>query len=376
MTVSLQKSAKNAETPGWQRFLKDFWKGFTDLSGLSLAVCAGMFAISLVAGLYLYSPRTMAGQWGDYIPRSSTDADAFTTVEAVRLGATKSENPRLLIVGSSTLAQAFGPAQTLLSELENGTGLDWDVHMLTTPMQSPLDQLTLLETALAGQQDGDPPVVIVIGAGISRVTWTSDRQIQLSEQPRIGLRSDWADAELQRLGGTPAPRSAFYVAENRDFVLLNGMKSLTRAIFQHPATRKIDVFAHGKTRENRQEMLTQRVISSIDNLPAYLEQHARIATLIATVPNATLVMIDEPFLPDPAQKTAFDQANDLFQNEINYLASTEPLHYWPIVAEAELSPHHYYDPLHVLQGDAQTLCQTTLAERLTALSRTNGVHDG
>lgn len=368
-----KKSKAVAPLPIWRKWADEFWRGFTDLSVLSLAICALFFGICLIASAYLYSPKAMVKSWGDYIPRSSLDATAFATVDALRLGATETDNPRLLILGSSTLAQAFGSAQTLLSELEVETHQDWDVHLLTTPLQSPLDQLTLLEAALSGQKVSDPLVIVVIGTGVARITWTRDRQTQYADQQRIGLRSDWADEELVLLGGTPAPRSSHYIFENKQFVLLNRAVALARAAFKMPAHREIDIYARGIVPSDRAKILTARIIANADNLSFYFQQNARILARISALPNTTVVMIDEPFLPDPDQAQTYAEIDSRFKQELDLLAASSSLLYWPVIAEADLKPIHFYDPLHLLQGDAQRLCQTILAERLSELSRTMGL---
>lgn len=368
--------APTPTAPAWRAALSEFWVGVTDLAGLSLAIAAAGLVLSLGVLVWLFSPTTMVGAFGDYVPRSSVDADAFATVEAIRMGRTPAARPQVLVLGSSTLAQAFGAADVLLEELQLGTGTTWEVHMLTTPLQSPLDELTLLETALAGRTDASPPVVIVIGAGLPRLTWTPDRILEHSESQRIGLRSDWADAELIRLGGTPAPRTDIYAVDNRKFLYLNGLAALSRLALQRPAQRRIDVYAQGTRPDDMSAQLAARIVRSRTNLDDFVARHRRLADRVAAVPNTTLIYVDEPYLPGVDQIPAIKQVAATFEAAFEELSQQDGVMYWRVIAEADLSADHFYDPLHLLRGEAQMICQTTLAHRLVDLSQAAASGDG
>ncbi|MGR3661221.1 MAG: hypothetical protein ACU0CA_08550, partial [Paracoccaceae bacterium] len=150
--------------PAWKLALDEFWAGLTEPSQLGFfAMLAGLASV-LVFAFWFFSLATLAGPSGEYLARSEKDAEAFATIEALRLSQNRGNDPLLLVVSSSTLAQAIGEGEILLERLDEANLGNWSLRMLTTPLQSPLDQFALLDFALSGQDETSPPVVVIFGA--------------------------------------------------------------------------------------------------------------------------------------------------------------------------------------------------------------------
>ena len=91
-------SAPPIPPPAWRIALGEFWTGFSEPSRMAAIILVAAFAVS-VAGAFLYfSPRTLAGPLGDYLPRSARDAEGFVTVDALRLGAEVTDRPLVVAV--------------------------------------------------------------------------------------------------------------------------------------------------------------------------------------------------------------------------------------------------------------------------------------
>ena len=66
-------------------YLSQFWLGFTELSRTAFLTMVVAVVLTASAMLWFFSPSTLSGSEGDYAARSAYDAEAFVTLEAMRL---------------------------------------------------------------------------------------------------------------------------------------------------------------------------------------------------------------------------------------------------------------------------------------------------
>ena len=361
--------------PFWQQAAGAFWHGFSEPSMLAFQVfCASLIA-TLAFCFWFFSDTTLAGPLGRYLPRSGLDAEGFATHEALRSGLYPPQRPRLFVLGTSTVAQALDTGTTLHDRILAGSGQDWEVVMLTTPLQSPVDQFALIERALASQTADSPPALVAVGLGVQRLRWTDDQTMKFVAQPRLGLRSDWADDEVRRLGGTPAQRSGVYVFDNLPFVLINGSKALIRLVTQTPARRLIAQYALGPAKPpdtKLRAMLGREIRAGIDREPAYFAQIRRLQQHVLRRPNTTLVMIEESLSPGLIDAQGLDDLQSGLAADFASAFRDPPLDFWQIVTEAQLTGSAYFDDLHILPGAAQDKVQSALADHVIAFIQAAG----
>lgn len=368
----------NAQPP-WLAALAAAWQGFSEPSPLAFRAFCLSLSVTLGFCLWFFSPATLAGPMGKFLPRSSLDAEGFVTRAALRAGRLPPDRPRLFVLGTSTIAQAIGAGDALRDQLEAGTGQAWEVVNLATPLQSPTDQFALLETSLASQTTESPLVLIALGFGVQRLRWTNEQFLDLFAQARLGLTSDWADDEAQLLGGAVPTRSGVYVLDNRTFVLLNGSEALIRLALQRPARRQIDQFAHGVPRDNptRRDMIGSETRNGVVRQDALLDQIARLANRVETVPNTMLVLIEEGLSPALVAEQRLEGLRAALEAAISQRAAAGMPVFWPIMTEAGLTAADYFDELHVLPGAAQERVQTALSDHVIALWQDlGGENDG
>jgi hypothetical protein len=360
--------------PAWQRALASFWGGFSEPSALAFGTfCASLLA-TLGLCLWFFSETTLAGPAGRFLPRSGLDAEGFATREALRTGHAAPVRPRLLVLGTSAVAQAVGAGGPLHDRLQALTGQDWEVVILTTPLQAPTDQFALIDRALDSQTAGSPPAVVALGVGLQRLRWTGARGLEFAAAPRLGLRSDWEDDEIRALGGTPRPRTGLYPLDNRGFLLVNGAEALLRLALRLPARRLVDQYARGglsdATRQEARDRMGAEIRTGAAAQAAYLAQIGRLAARVGAVPGVQLVLVEEPLSPGLVtdQHLAAEQA--ALRAAFGTDPATRALPFWPVAAEAGLAESDYFDDLHIRRGDAQQKVQAALADHVP------GVADG
>jgi hypothetical protein len=259
--------------------------------------------------------------------------------------------------------------------LQQATGQDWQVVILATAAQSPLDQFTLAERALQSQGPDSPPAVVALGFGLTRLHWTLEDMTKDAEHPRIGLRSDWADAELRAMGGEPEPQTGFYPFDNRDFLLLNGAKSLLRLMLDQPSARQVDQYARPLSDTPLAEirrMMGARARASEGLIPGYLAQTARLAARVASLPGTRLVLIEEPLSPGIVAQEGLAPLHERLMAARAADPDTAALPFWPVAAQAGLTEADYFDDLHMKTGPAQTAVQQAIAADLAALLAAGG----
>ena len=369
--MARQARPAKAPPPVWRVALEDFWTGFLEPSRVAALTLLLAFACAVAGAFWYFSPATLAGPLGAYLPRSSLDAEGFATREALRLAARPQERPRLIILGPSTVAQAFGAGAAVAPHLEEAAGAPWGVHVLTTPLQSPFDQLALIETALAGRRPGDPPVVVAVDIGLQRLGWTPARLIDLERQGRIGLRSDWTDAEMARLGAEPRPRTGVYLFDNHRFVMINATEALTRLALHRAATPKVDVYSRGATvpvGERHRTQIAAQIRGGQDNAEAYYALHARLAARLAGLPGVRLVFVEEALSPEFIAAEDLGDMETASRAEFAEFARSVGAEYWPVMTEADLGPEDYHDDLHIEAGPAQDRVRAAFARHFAPLA--------
>ena len=346
-----------------------FWAGFSGVDPLAFKVFCGSLLATCALTLWFFSEATLAGPFGQYLPRSSLDAEGFATHEALRSGHMTPDHPRLFVLGTSTIAQALASDTALEKQIYEATGQKWEVVILSTPLQSPVDQFALLDRALESQTEKSPPVIAAVGFGVQRLRWTVERTLQYAATPRLGLQSDWADAEIMRLGGKPAARTGFYARDNLAFVLINGAESLGRLITLHPAMKHFDQYALGVAKPpnpNNRKTLGSEIKSGSIEQPAYFAQINRLADNLATVPKSEFVLIEEPLSPGLVKDQSLAPAQDALIEGFSKFSAKRPLAFWQITTEAGLSQDDFFDDLHVKPGAPQAKVQAALVKHVVA----------
>lgn len=354
--------------PAWKAALSALWCGLSEPSRLAFGVFCAALAATCLLSLWFFSESALAGPAGRFLPRSGIDAEGFATREALRTGHSLPTRPRLLVLGTSAMAQAIGAGAVLGDRLRSLTGQDWEVVILTTPLQAPTDQFALIDRALDSQTGDSPPVVVALGVGLQRLRWTPARELEFAAAPRLGLRSDWEDDEIRALGGTPPPRSGFYPADNRAFVLLNGAKALLRLALQAPAQRQVDQYARRDMTSVPQQTVRDRLGAEIRVGAAartdYLAQIGRLAARIAEVPGARLVLVEEPLSPGLVADQALAAEQAALRAALAADPATRGLAFQPLPAEAGLTEADYFDDLHLRRGAPQEKAQAALADHV------------
>lgn len=368
-----------AAGPSGQGALAAFWSGFAEPSALAFRVFLGALVLTLGLCLWLFTPATLAGPLGAFLPRSALDAEGFATRAALRAGHAAPDRPRLLLLGTSSMAQSTGTGRLLRDRLEAGTGQPWEVVNLTTPQQAPTDQFVLLETALASQGEGSPMAVVVVGAGIQRLRWTTAQMLEFHEKARVAGSLGWADDEARLLGATVPARTGIFVLDNRNFVLVNGSEMLVRLALLRPARKDHDQYVRGPSRETprRHALIAAEIRDGVARQDAYLDQIARLAARVAARPNTMMMLVEEPLSPALVEGQGLPDVQTGLSEALRDRAPVDLPPYWPVADEAGLSATDFYDELHVLPGPPQDRFQTVLAERIiAALQARVGSGDG
>ena len=380
-TAKPKAKAKPGPKPlvGWRADLAAFWSGFSRPSFLAFGVFCGSAAASLILCLWFFSEASIAGWYGRYLPRSGLDAEGFATREALKAAHEDVKYPRLFLLGTSTVAQAVGSGKELEKMIKDLTGQEWRVVVLTTPLQSPTDQFALIDRALETQRADSPPVVVAVGFGLQRLRWTPEQTLSYAYNRRLGLRSDWEDAEVRALGGAPLPRTGSYLPDNRSFVLVNGSEALLRLVLRRPAVRLVDQYAAGPRAFPSQEMrdiMGTGIRDNFRNRRAYFAQIDRLATNLATRPNVDLVLIEEPLSPGLIANQHLGAVHDRMSQDLAEFALSNGIGYWPVSTEAQLTSADYFDDLHVLEGNEQDLLRAMLARHMKQLLAVEELADG
>ncbi len=374
--VAVQKRPVRA----WRQQLDGFVAGLTRPSVPAfLAMCVAFAATALLL-LWQFSEQGIAGAPGAHIARSAIDSEAFVTREALQLALSPAApspaapspaaTPRLVVLGTSSTAQMLGDGSGLARQLKLTTGSDWRVHVLATPLQSPIDQVTLAETALRSAGEARVPTLIAIGFQVQRMGWSAERLADRRYRDRLGLRSAWADAELRDAGLTPRPRTGIHALDIHPFLVEKGMVALGRLALQRPALARVDYFDELDPADpagGRQAAIRAQIYSGVANADSYLALLARLAARIEAIPSARLVFFEETMRPGYAAEIGAAEVAAQQQARFDRFVAGVGLPYWRLADEAGLSATDFHDPLHVRRGLPQAALQSALAQQVAAL---------
>lgn len=357
-------------TPGritWRAALAEFRDGFVLPSIPGASAAAVGFLCSLLLALWFFTPDRLSGPMGDYLPRSGRDAEAFAMVEALRVARDGGHTPTIVVLGPSTLGQAIGAGDTLMRRLKE-VGLDgWRLAMLTTPLQSPLDQFALLDTALRGRTAESAPVFVLIGTGPTRPGWSApDRQLEAEFRGRIGLTSTWERKERELLGDDLPELWHVPLVDNRKFFILNGTEAMLRLLLLRSAEREIDSYAHGKPNPEVMPAVASSIAALPERMDPYLQQMGRLLDQLGTVPGVHVALIEEPISPSFLRDYQLGTVVERLRAATEAAARQRHIRYFPLLATSRLTAADYHDILHLRPGPAQAAYQDALADRLVA----------
>ena len=317
--------------------------------------------------------------FGRFLPRSALDPEAFVTREALKEGLAGPVQPRLLVLGTSTVAKVVESGADLQTRIADATGQDWRLIVLTLPRQSPTDQFALIDRALKSQRQDSPPVVVAVGFSPQRLRWTTEEIVVSARDRRIGLRSDWEDDEVRFIGGTPLSRSGLYPIENAKFVLLNGSRALLRLALNRPANRWAGNFENLVNVAELQGLRNARGDAIRQGFPDrdhYYAQISRLAANVAKIPNTRLVLIEETMSPDFIADQDLGDLFDQMHREIAELAANQGFEFWPVTTEAGLTALDYIDDIHLHRGAGQQKVREMIARHMRDLPFVKGAADG
>ncbi len=356
--------------PAWLQLAQAFVAGALAPSRLMLAAFLISTLLMLVLALWMFSPSGMRGYAGTFIPRTTNDAEGFVTVEALRI-AEQQQRPNLVILGTSTIAQGLGREQAIQQALAQAGAGDWDVHMLSTPLQSPLDQVTLLDTVLSNRGEGAAPVLVVIGQGVLRLQWTAKKMLDFENHARLGLRSEWTDRDVEAMGGTVRPYYGWAPFDNYRFMLLNGTEAIMRLFAQRPAERVIDSYSPGLLsipyQERNRSLTLQYLAKAVEQSDALFDLQRRLEQRLQAIPGVHLAYLQEGLSPDLHDNLAHAEAYKKGEASLSAFLSSVSVPYWPIFDDVNVADGEFYDDYHVVRGVTQERLRADFARHVAEL---------
>ena len=365
----------------WERAGKigqAFLDGFVESSRAAFfAMLAGMVLMIALAAWY-FSYATLSGPSGAYLARSSADVDGHATYRALQLGGQVDNRPTVLILGSSVSASAFAFEALTADAIRQETGQDWRVGLLTTALQSPVDQFALIETALKSADRQNQPVVIVLGVDVTLNGWTPEKILEIDSEPRLGIRSAWADNEITRLGGTPRPRSSFYIAENWRFFIVNGGKAMMRLLTRKAAVPRLDIFAPDESLPEDQRnggLIAERIRTSFKpDSDGILGSLRVLADHLDSFENARLILLHELPSPDLIKNARLEAI--IAAERARYIDFAQEIgaRYWSPFTDLNVPARTFHDSYHIGQAETQQQLRAALARQIADL--TKGGTDG
>ena len=357
-------------------WLGEFAEGFTKPSRLSAGVCVVSFVVTLAVALWFFSALVLSGPFGRFLAKSDSDAEAAATYRALELRRSPPDSPQLLILGSSAMANAIASEQAMQVELQRSTGERWSVSILTTPAQSTLDQLTLINAALGPPPGPRRPVVIAIEMSLMREKASVPRLLELERMGRLGVRSEWADAAVRDFGGRPRERSGVYLLDNYSFAILHGDKALLRLFLDRAAKVRTDGFGPPAplppARRGRRQILAE-LLAPHPARPLVYAVIDKLFRRLHPYPNVHVVFVESKLSPDFVAATGVQAMQAAADARARAFAATHGAEYWPIVTEAGVGSRAYYDDLHIETGPDQGRIRTALAHHLANYIRRRGI---
>ena len=342
-----------------------FIQGAADMSRVTFyAMCVGFVAMGGVTA-WFFSYDTLAQPTGTYLSRSSKDLHSAATHRALALGQARDERPRLLVLGTSAISNALADEAALKAAVDAETGHDWRVAMLATPLQSPLEQMSLIEAALGPPPGPKGQTLIVIGVSPLRYNWTAQQIVSAENEGRIGLRSDWADAEVRRLGGEPRMRSPIYLLENKEFVAVHGLSALIRLCCLPTAKPDFAHFAPKRPQppeDRRRLLIGKKLLKAAHSDQTAINLLDRLAQRLAPFSSVRLVLTDSPVSPELIDVSGAAEVVAMTERKTIETARRRGLSYWPLAARVGAPSSAYYDDLHIGDPTAQQRFRETLAD--------------
>ena len=346
------------------------WAGFVQPSFLALAVMAVVFVTAASGILFGVTPSVMAGTLGQYVPRASDDSEGFATRDAYRLAdptVPAGDKPRLYVVGNSLIAQALASKPALERDLRIASDRDWNVTVMTTPLQGPLD-----EAALADFATRQHPGTVVLSIGFDRFYSNQNQLLRYYKMARLGLRSDLVDEQVRDiLKAKPRRQTGVFLVDNRNFVLRNATMTGLRFLAQYPAEQKIDVYlfeqTHVKLSTYSREILNSLranyrhdgvAVKLLESTAAMLRERGSHIVFFQ-------IPISDALLTDPADRRRYDihLANSVA------LAKRLGGYYCEPRADARPPSQAFRDYYHIADPASQEKLRVTLARCVTDANR-------
>jgi hypothetical protein len=365
-SVHRRPAAQASPTAKW---IAEFTAGLLQPSRLAALVGIVVFVAGVSGAAWFFTPPVLAGHLGRYLARSQQDTEAQATWRVLQLAHHPPDQPRLLILGSSITANAIGSERGMETALRDATGQDWSVSLLTTPLQTPLDEMTLVEAALGPPPGPRKPVVIAIELSLERDHASLARMLELEDTGRLGVRSSWADATVRELGGKPRRTTGIYLIDNLPFIARNGQVALTRLLLDRPAPRRLAVFAPpsplSDAERPRQRLLTELRRPLPRQLPDY-SVLARLMERLRAYPAVHVVFLAADPSPDFIAWGRLQEAAVESRQREYAMAVRHGAEFWPIFGEARLPADVFYDDLHIGAPIAQAKVRSLVADHLAS----------
>ncbi|MCB1338168.1 MAG: hypothetical protein KDK10_12195 [Maritimibacter sp.] len=337
--------------------LSAFWDGLTGTSRAGFLAMVVGAALAFGVYVWFFSYATVTGPMGRYLLNYSDDLEAYATMRSLRLGVDPSHDPLLMILGTSFSASAFGSDEFVSDKLDALTSTHWRVANMATASQSPLDAIALIDHAL--ESNIGEPVVVLLGVDAVTGGWTTEELMQYYDAPRIGVRSPWVDAEVERLGHAPLPRSSIYFLDNWNFSALRAPRLFVRLFLKGPYE---DVYFNRSTRQHeeplpidaRNEPLIAGEIRAVaaEDPQSNLDMYRMLADHLSQLPAARLILMQE--VPEAGFLERHDLGGLIAEQTRAYQAFAEEIgaSFWAPTAEPSFPREAFYDAYHI--GDAPT----------------------
>ena len=320
--------------------------------------------------LFGVTPSALAGPLGQYVPRASDDAEGFATRDAYQLadpGTPAGTRPRLYVIGNSLVAQAFASAPALEHDLRNVTGRDWNLYVMTTPLQGPLDEAALADYATSRHSG-----TVVLSIGFDRLYSDRDYLLRYYKMGRLGFRSEFADNMVrQYLDTRPRRHTGIFLVDNRNFVLRNATMTGLRMLTRQPAEQKIDIYVFRQT-DIKLSTYSREILASLratyrhdgvavkllENTAAMLKERGNRIVFYQTT-------ISDDLLTNPADRERYQ----IHLANSAALAKRLGGYYCEAPAAAKPPPQAYRDYYHIDDPVWQEKLRVTLAHCVAAANR-------
>ncbi len=192
--------------------LREFWRGLTQPSGLSVAA-----ACVVAAAAFGFCANFVTADWmarhGDLFAWGTDDVHAAVTQKALSLAMPTSGHPRILLLGD--LASDVNVSAELASAAVAKAG-EQKARMidLRTPDQTLWETLSIVDQTRRGFEGG--AVLVLCHSALEA---GPDVLRELDRHPRIGLHSPSVFLELHRAKITSSPLRQNYFVDNHNYLL-------------------------------------------------------------------------------------------------------------------------------------------------------------